>query len=183
MRAIVSLELVLDAATDAAVREEWAALADAGLPSQAHHTGASNRPHVTLLVRPTLDAVTVVSRAHLVARLPLPVTLGAPVLFGGPRHRVLARLVVPSRELLDLQAELHAQAGPGDDADHTVPGAWTPHVTLARRLPVESVGEALGLLADRGRADLAGRAVGIRRWDAATRTVSDVAGHGTVEPC
>jgi hypothetical protein len=52
--AVVSLELVLDARTDASVRREWALLKAAGPPSQARHTGASNRPHVTLLVRSAL---------------------------------------------------------------------------------------------------------------------------------
>ncbi|PPF78709.1 hypothetical protein C5B96_14315 [Subtercola sp. Z020] len=55
---MMSLELLLDAATDARIRAEWTALVDADLPSQARHTGASNAPHITLLaaqsVSPTL---------------------------------------------------------------------------------------------------------------------------------
>ncbi len=54
MADVVSLELVFDGASEAAVRREWDALVAADLPSQARHTGESNRPHVTLLVRPEL---------------------------------------------------------------------------------------------------------------------------------
>lgn len=177
---IVSLELVFDDDTDAAVRAEWDALAAADLPSQARHTGASNRPHTTLAVRPSIGGM---DAAPLEALLPVAVTLGAPVLFGGARHRVVARLVVPSAELLALHAAVHRAAGMGEDLDHTLPGAWTPHVTLARRVPVERVGEALTALAEHGAGDIAGHAVGIRRWDAQAREISTVVGRGTLDPC
>ncbi|SIR77284.1 2'-5' RNA ligase family protein [Microbacterium sp. RURRCA19A] len=180
MTAVVSLEFVFDAAADAAVRREWDLLAAADLPSQARHTGASNRPHVTLLVRPDLPGSSV---GGLSDRLPLPVTLGPPVLFGSGRTRVLARSVIPTIALLDLHADLHASAGVGDDAPHTVPGEWTPHVTLARRVPVDRVGEALAALSVEGGEPIAAFAVGIRRWDAATRTITHVAGRGTLGSC
>ena len=192
-RRIVSLELVFDDDTDAAVRGEWERLSAADLPSQADHTGASNRPHTTLLVRPGPEpaddappAVMIDDRdaGPLAAMLPMPVVLGAPVLFGRGERRVLARLVVPSAPLLQLHAAVHAAAGPGDDVDHTVPGAWTPHVTLARRVPLERMGEALAALADDGGGeDLDARVVGIRRWDAAAREISTVVGRGTLETC
>ena len=53
-----SIELVLAGAADQAVRDDWASLVRAGLPTQARHTGASNRPHLTL-------ALTAVSYTHL----------------------------------------------------------------------------------------------------------------------
>lgn len=177
---IVSLELVFDDAADAAVRAEWAALAAADLPSQARHTGESNRPHTTLLVRPEIGGM---DASPLDALLPVRVTLGAPVLFGGARHRVVARLVVPSVELLALHAAVHAAAGDGEDVDHTLPGSWTPHVTLARRVPVERVGDALSVLAVHGMGDISAHAVGIRRWDAQAREISVVAGRGTLDSC
>lgn len=180
MSDVVSLEIVFDAAAEAAVRREWRLLADAGLPSQARHTGASNRPHVTLLVRPRVTAVAVDA---LERRLPLPMTLGAPLLFGGGRSRVLARSVVPDAALLDLHAAVHAWAGAGDDAPHTGVGEWMPHVTLARRVPLDRVGEALLALGAEGGEPIDARAIGLRRWDAATRTVSHLAGRGTLEPC
>jgi 2'-5' RNA ligase len=161
---VVSIELTLDAATERAVRAEWQALADAGLSSLAAHTSPSNAPHVTLLVR---EAVTLAS-------VPRPgafaVTLGAVVLFGAGERRVLARSVVPSVELLALHAAVHAAAGPGDDAPHTAPGEWMPHVTLARRLKVADLERALPLLGD----SIAGTARGLRRWDAASATLTEL---------
>lgn len=177
MTDVVSLELVFDDDTDAAVRSEWEALADAGLPSQSHHKGESNRPHTTLLVRSALRDI---AASELDGALPVPLTLGAPLLFGTGRSRVIARSVVPTTDLLALHSRVHELAGPGDDVDHTRPGAWTAHVTLARRVPLDRVGDALEVLAAAGGADLAARAVGIRRWDAATRTVSSIAGRGTL---
>ena len=172
MSDVTSLELLFDDDTDAAVRREWDLLVAADLPSQARHTGESNRPHLTMLVRGTLDEM---DATGLASSLPLPLTLGAPLLFGVGRTSVIARSVVPTSALLDLHARVHERAGAGDDADHTRPGSWTPHVTLARRVPVDRIGEALSALARGGGADLAGRATSIRRWDAATRTVSDIA--------
>jgi 2'-5' RNA ligase len=178
--AVVSLELVFDEPSDAAVRREWDALLAADLPSQARHTGESNRPHLTLLVRPELaDA----DLSALAAGLPLRLTLGAPLLFGAGRTRVIARSVIPSSALLDFHARVHAAVGAGDDALHTRPGAWTAHVTLARRVPIERIGDALAVLAEAGEAELAVTATGVRRWDSATRTVSDPVGRGTLETC
>lgn len=171
MSEVVSLEMLLDGATDAAVRREWDLLAAAGLPSQAHHTGASNSPHITLLVRSALPELHATAVREM---LPLPLTLGAPVLFGSGRTRVVARSVVPSSALLGLHARVHALAGPGDDAPHTRPDAWSPHVTLARRVPLERIGDALEALASGG-GDLPACATAIRRWDAALKTVTLVA--------
>ena len=180
MSAVISLELVLDAVGEGAVRREWQLLEGAGLPSQSRHTGASNRPHVTLLVRSTLGDL---RTAPLGDMLPLTMTLGAPLLLGGGRTRALARSVLPSATLVRLHEAVHALAGSGDDAPHTVPGEWTPHVTLARRLPVERIGDAVAALGEQGERPIAVEATGIRRWDATTRTVSPVAGRGTLEPC
>lgn len=180
MADVVSLELVFDEASDEAVRREWDALVAAGLPSQARHTGQSNRPHVTLLVRPQLGSPDLRALAE---DLPLALTLGAPLLFGVGRSRVIARSVIPSPELLAFHARLHELAGSGDDAAHTLPRAWTAHVTLARRVPLDRVGDALAVLAEAGASELAVTATGLRRWDAATRTVSNPLSRGTLEGC
>lgn len=180
MADVVSLELVFDDASDAAVRSEWDALVAADLPSQARHTGESNRPHVTLLVRPGLSGR---DFSSLSAGLPLTLTLGAPLLFGIGRSRVIARSVIPSRALLDLHARVHELAGSGDDAPHSLPGAWTAHVTLARRVPLERVGEALAVLAEAGEPELVVTATGIRRWDSAAKTVSNPLERDTLDAC
>jgi len=158
-----SLELLLDDRADARVRAEWSALADAGFPSQAHHRGASNRPHVTLLVRSELPV-------DVRAELPIPILLGSPLVLGAGDRRAIARLVVPSPELLDLHRELHRAVGPGDDAPFTAPRRWTPHVTLARRVPLAEVGRAVGMIGG----EVVGSAVGLRRWDGVARAETRV---------
>ncbi|WP_291042157.1 2'-5' RNA ligase family protein [Herbiconiux sp.] len=184
---VVSLELLLDPATEARIRAEWEALAGAGLSSLAGHTAASNRPHITLLVRTSLTSPAAEALAAGVA-LPLPLELGAPLLFGSGDRRVLVRSVVPSPALLHLHSVVHELAGPGDDAPHTRPGEWTPHVTLARRLRLDTLPEALRLLdetADEAADDATdagpdaasqrrSAATALRRWDAASATVTDL---------
>src|SRR6478609_6054317 len=102
-----SVEAVLDDDTDRQVRAQWRDLALAGLPSQARHTGSSNRPHVTLGLTATISTEVERRLADVGASLPTAVTLGALLLFGGHRF-VLARLVVPSSGLLALQAGVMA---------------------------------------------------------------------------
>ncbi|HEX2810439.1 MAG TPA: 2'-5' RNA ligase family protein [Kineosporiaceae bacterium] len=178
---VQSVELLLDDELDAAVRAQWQALADAGLPSQARHTGSSNRPHVTLAVTATTWPEPVEARLSDAAAsgLPLRVRLGGLIVFGhGPRH-VLARLIVPSSGLLALHAaicDVVADA-PGGVA-HTGPGEWTPHVTLARQLTVRQFPTALASLAGpaaRPR-EPEGVAVAVRRWDGVARREWLIAG-------
>ncbi len=167
MSDVVSIELLLDAATESLVRREWDALAAAGMSSLAAHTAPSNRPHITLLVRTRLAPF---DARKLAAALPMPITLGAPVLFGAGDRRILVRSVVPTRALLGLHAALHAAVPAGDDAAHTVPGDWMPHVSLARRLRLDQLAAALPLVGG----ELEGQGVGLRRWDAASATVTEL---------
>ncbi|UGB35713.1 2'-5' RNA ligase family protein [Microbacterium sp. cx-55] len=166
MSDVVSLELLLDPESEAAVRADWQRLADAGLSSLAAHTSPSNRPHLTLLARPTLAALDV---SGVVARLPIPVRLGAALLFGAGDRRVLARHVVPTGDLLAVHRGVHTAAGDTEaDAPHTAPGAWTPHITLARRLRLETLPQALDLLGP----EIEGALVSLRRWDSASARVT-----------
>ncbi|WP_032379510.1 2'-5' RNA ligase family protein [Rhodococcoides fascians] len=157
---VQSAELLLDSGLDATVRREWAALSDAGLPSQNRHRGESNRPHITVAVAASMPVA--VDDGAAVRFDPFDVRLGGLVVFGG-RAITLARLVVPTSELLDLHARMHAAVGE-DSLDHLDPGRWTPHVTLARRLTSEEAGTAVRLLST-SIEDLVGSAVALRRWD------------------
>ena len=158
-----SIELILDDDTDRRIRAEWAALADAGLPSQARHTGESNRPHITLALSQTLPEDVATRLASAVAELPIPVTIGGLLLFGTKRV-VLARLAIPSAALLALQAGIVAAlSDPVDPHDTFAPGRWTPHVTLARRLDLDQLGPALRQLGTIR--PIHGRLIRARRWD------------------
>lgn len=162
---VVSIELLLDDEIEASVRADWDALARAGHSSLAAHTADSNRPHVTLLVRPSVPQV---DFAAATALLPVSVTLGAPIVFEHGDRGVLARPVVLDDALLAVYNAVRAAVPPGEDAPHTDPGAWTPHVTLARRLRLASLDDARALLGP----ERVGSAVGLRRWDSRTRTVT-----------
>lgn len=187
---VQSVELVLDEALDARVRQQWRALAEAGLPSLARHTGPSNRPHVTLVVASGVapeheDRLTAAladgsdTDAPVPAPVPLPLLLGGYVVFGTHKH-VLARSVVPTAALLALQARAwQAWDGVLERPETVRPGRWTPHVTLAKHLTDAQVAHALTALragpgpdADRpGRSEQAdeGHAVALRRWDGERR--------------
>jgi len=161
-----SVELLLDEHSDAHVREHWRCLAEAGLPSQARHTGATNAPHVTLAVRAAIEPDVDEQLRQVMSRLPLGILLGATAVFG--RHRyVLVLLLVVDAPLLALHAEVAGALGPDGADPLTTPGRWTPHVTLARGLDAAAVGRALEVLG--GARPVEGAAVDCRRWDSEAR--------------
>ncbi len=174
-----SIELLLDPHSDAAIRSQWQALADAGLPSQLRVSSPTNRPHVTLVAAARISPAVDEALRALAGRLAFDCVVGAPLVFGpkprgGGRH-TLARLIVPSAELLALHAVVYRLALPhvdGQPYPHCRPGHWTPHVTLARRLTAAEIGPALAVVhegADEGAGDGAGdgaaRMTKLRRWD------------------
>ncbi len=167
MSDVVSIELLLDDEAETAVRADWSRLAQAGHSSLAAHTSPSNRPHITLLVRPSLPPIDFTAAISL---LPVTVVLGEPIVFSHGDRGVFARSVVMDETLVALRRAVYENAPPGEDAPHTEPGAWTPHVTLARRLRLASLDEALGLLGP----VRVGLGVALRRWDSRTRTVTQL---------
>lgn len=176
---VQSVELLLDPDAEQRMRDEWIALADAGLPSLATQHRETNRPHVTLAVAdaglgPAVDALNAVFRGWHLAEQGLPVVVGSPVLFGGHRSRwVLARLVVPSRPLITLHSAVHrAIDGATPEAevvDQTRPDSWTAHLSLARRVPADRLGEALSHI---DASPIRGRITGARLWDSTPKTVT-----------
>ena len=156
-----SIELVFDRDTEAAIRRIWDDLAGAGIPSQA----PASRPHVTLAVAESISAEVDGLLSPVSERIPLDCAVGAPVLFGRT-SAVFARLIVPTAELLSLHAEVHRLCGPyllPAPMPNSLPGQWTAHVTLARRVGGAQLGRALRIA---GRPpQLKGRFACLRRWD------------------
>jgi 2'-5' RNA ligase len=156
-----SIELIFDSDTEAAVRRIWAELAGAGIPSQA----PASRPHVTLAVAESISTEVDELLGPVRRRLPLNALIGAPVLFGRD-SAVFARLLVPTSELLALHAEVHrlclSHLAPAPMAD-SLPGQWTAHVTLARRVGGAQLGRALRIAGRPARIE--GSFAGLRRWD------------------
>jgi 2'-5' RNA ligase len=160
-----SIELLFDRDTEAAIRHIWEGLAAADIPSQA----PAGRPHVTLAVAerisPDVDALL----RPVAQRLPFGCVVGASLLFGRS-NAVLARLIVPTAELLAVHAEVHRICGPylaPDPVPNSLPGQWTAHVTLARRVGGAQLGRALRIA---GRpSEMHGTLAGLRRWDGSKR--------------
>ena len=79
---------------------------------------------------------------------------------------MLARSVLLSAPLLDLHGRLHRDLSGA--LPLTLPGSWTPHVTISRRIPAEQLGTAMELLDLR----VEGRCTGARLWDSSAKTVT-----------
>jgi 2'-5' RNA ligase len=170
---VQTVELVLDEHLDRSVRDEWELLREAGLPSQARHTGPSNAPHVTLAVAEAVDDDVEQALRAVDHAIGATLRLGGLLVFPGRRF-VLSRVVVPSEPLLRTHRAVQAAMdGVPGRPDSTAVDGWTPHVTLARRLDAEQLAVALGLLADRPR-ELVGTIRAVRRWDADARATWDV---------
>ncbi|MFD9291623.1 2'-5' RNA ligase family protein [Streptomyces sp. NPDC060030] len=169
-----SVELLLDHATERAVREAWERLARAGLPSLAAHRHPTNRPHLSLATADTLPAQTRAGLDHtLTAALPLSLTLDGLVRFGGRRH-VLGWAVRPDDALLSLHRTvwrtLREAPGCGRPNPLHDPERWIPHITLGRGAehPGTASGtEVLPLVPD---TPLTGRWTGARTYDSLSRT-------------
>ena len=97
-----ALDVTFDRLTDDRVRAEWEALRDAGLPSLARHTGASNRPHLTLDSRDQVDPEAEAGLVHGGGAVPLRRTGRDGAALPRQAAWVLARHVVVDRPLLEL---------------------------------------------------------------------------------
>jgi hypothetical protein len=161
-----SVELVFDPDTETALRQIWDELREAGIPSQA----PAARPHTTLTVAERIDPGVDAVLASLADRFPLPCQIGAPLFFGRAKA-VLARLVVPTVALLDVHEQVHrlcvTYMHPGPMAN-AQPGAWTPHVTMARRVVPAQLGRAVRIAGKPSQ--IGGSVMGLRRWDGNTKT-------------
>jgi 2'-5' RNA ligase len=160
-----SVELLFDPDTEAKLRRIWDDLADADLPSRI----PAGRPHVTVAVAERIASDVDILLRPIAQQLPLQCDVGAPLLFG-QSNAVLARLVVPTAELLALHADIHRTCGPHllpGPLPHSLPGQWTAHVTLARRLEDAQLGQVLTIAGQP--ANIRGRLAGLRRWDGTER--------------
>ncbi|MGD1174373.1 2'-5' RNA ligase family protein [Mycobacterium seoulense] len=156
-----SIELLFDGDTESTIRGLWDALAGAGIPSQA----PAGRPHVTLAVADRIAEDADAALRPLTQRLPLGCAVGASLLLGRS-NAILARLIVPSAALIDFHSEVHRLCGEHltpAPAPTCLPGQWTPHVTLARRVGGPALGRALRIA---GRPPLVeGSFAGLRHWN------------------
>lgn len=168
-----SVELLLDEPTEAVVLGEWARLAAAGLPTEQRVVPSpTHRPHVTLWAGPRVAPEVDEVLPTLVGGLGLAVRVGPLLLFGPRRGQVVVvRQVVAGAALLALQERVAAACGVEPDS-HFAPGRWSPHVTVARRVPVDQVGALLRALGEVPELDAVVR--GCRRWDGDAKVAWDL---------
>lgn len=159
-----SVELLLDPDSEARIRGQWEALEAAGVPSLSLHTSASNRPHITLLAGPELAP----PPAGALGAPPASVDLGAVLLFPHSGRFVLAWGAVRSPALDALHARA-ARLMPGA-VPTSLPEAWTPHVSVSRRLRAEQLGTAVPLLGEPFTAGVSG----VRFWDGDSRAITEL---------
>ncbi|SMH43336.1 2'-5' RNA ligase superfamily protein [Rathayibacter oskolensis] len=159
-----SVELLLDAESEARIRAQWEALETAGIPSLSLHTSASNRPHVTLVAGPELIA----PEPGALGALPARIDLAAVLLFPHDGRYVLAWGATRSPAL----DALHARATrlvPGG-VPTSLPEEWTPHVSISRRLRAEQLAEAVPLLGEPFSVGLAS----VRFWNGDTKEITEL---------
>jgi hypothetical protein len=152
-----TVELLLDRRLEDGVRNLWARLRDAGLPSLATHPHPTNRPHLTVL-----------TSADLAGLPPLPLPAAAELSEVRLLGRALVRPVTPTAELRRFHAEAWS-ALRGSQA-WPPPADWVPHVSLALNVPATRRQAALDLLA--ALPPETGHFVAARTYDTQTRTVS-----------
>ncbi len=165
-----SLDLLLDAEGERAVRDEWERVASAGVPGAGVRRDAGHAPHLTVAEREGVAAEADAALDALVAHLPLTLHLGAPVVLGAAGRRVVARVVAPTSALLHLHAEAARLLGPDGGPPWSAPGRWVPHLTVTGRLTDDEVVPALGALG--APYDVVGAR--LRRWMPGTRTLRDL---------
>ncbi|MFE6924271.1 2'-5' RNA ligase family protein [Nocardia sp. NPDC057663] len=141
-----ALELFFDSAGDAAVRELWSRLEDAGLSSLATRSHQRHHPHVTLAVAEQFE---VDDRARqLLGEIPGS-ELTMPVLGTFPGELAVLFLgVTANTALLDTHSAVHAAITTGSTGlwDHYRPGNWVPHCTLAMDLNAPALMRAIECL-------------------------------------
>jgi hypothetical protein len=154
-----TVELLFDAALEAGVRDLWERLHAAGFRSLATHRHPTNRPHLTLVTTDRLDRLPTLD-------LPVPVALGPAVMLG----RTLARVVTVGPELRKLHLAVWHSVVPSNPLHQ--PGRWTPHVSLALRVPAGQASPVLDLLRDLPSAH--GHLVAARSYDTDSRIAVDL---------
>jgi 2'-5' RNA ligase len=165
-----TVELLGDDELDRVVRAAWRRLDQSGLSALARHQHPTNRPHLTLASAEQVPPGAAAALADALRALPIQVRLDRLHFFGG-RAGVLAWVVDGGSTLRDLQAKVWSALDGADRNPQHDPAAWTPHISLARRLRPEQAPLAAvalgGIVAD-------GTLNQARSYDSVTRTVTSL---------
>ncbi len=131
-----AIQLFFDPESDSTIRKLWDAEADAGVPFPLRDSG--NRPHFSLVISHELDVPACNHLLYTFAQTlaPFPLTISSLGVFPGERAVVFLAPVVTSN-LFNLHRRVHQllQGATTLLATHYLPEHWTPHCTLATRVP------------------------------------------------
>ena len=141
-----ALELLFDPSTEAAIKDLWARLEMAGVPSLASRTHRRHRPHISLSVAEQIKTDQLQGACERLAATHLDLTLYSPAVF--PRRGVLYLTVVPTLALLRLHDQVHAALRHSmvSPRELYAVGAWIPHCTLAQALTRPQLTRGIDLL-------------------------------------
>ena len=167
-----TVELLGDDGLERGGRAAWRRLDQVGLPSLARHQHPTNRPHLTLASAEPWPPAAAAALAEALRALPIEVRLDRLCFFGG-RTGVLAWTVDGGSALRDLQAQVWSALDGADRNPQHDPATWTPHISLARRLPPDQAPLAAVALSGIAPSGTLNRA---RSYDTETRTVVPLGG-------
>jgi len=137
-----------DPVADGKIRAIWTALSDHAIDSSMAALDVS--PHITLAVMNNVapGALTECAGSLATRTVPFSVRFDHTDLFPG-HETVLFLAPQNSRSLVAVHKAFHESAvGIGVSTEHTRPGTWVPHVTLAMALRKQSLAAAQNILSE-----------------------------------
>ncbi len=141
-----AIQLFFEPGSDATVRRLWEAEADAGVPFPLRDSG--NRPHFSLAIYSELDVLVCTSHLNSFAQRlsPFPLSIASLGIFPGEQAVIFLAPIISS-SLLNLHMQVHQLLqGMGTlPSAYYLPGHWTPHCTLATRVPPHLLSQAVAI--------------------------------------
>lgn len=140
--------LLFDTRSDKLVRELWARLEDAGVPTLATHTHARHHPHLSYVVLRSWDLARVREAVEaLPPAEPFEMSFHGTLSF--PRGRVALAPAIGADAALRQWRVVTALEATGAEVHHNYrAGHWVPHVSLATRAPGEKLTTVVRMVAD-----------------------------------
>jgi 2'-5' RNA ligase len=143
-----ALEFLFDDDADRAVRELWARLEKAGVPSLATRTHGRHRPHVTFALASGIPTGTRDALREDLARLAIPRLWLSTLAAFSSNDNVLMLAAVVDTELLAVHSAVHDVLAKRvrNPSAYYLPGSWVPHCTLAQGLEPAEVADGFAAL-------------------------------------
>jgi len=139
-----AVELYMDSRADAAVRQIWQSLVEAGIPSQPLSAGA--RPHVSLCLYESLDSRVFPTELETFARQVNPFSFVLESVETFPASNGVVFLTPrSSEELLEVHGRFHKDfdGSSATVSPYYLPEHWKPHCTVAENLSSNQVSQAI----------------------------------------